>query len=152
MDDPLSAVDAKVGLQLFRNCITGFLRDKTVILVTHQLQYLQNVEHIILMGDGYIEAQGNFDEVLVKNNTHLINKTTKIKMLFFQESGKEFAQLMKEIKQCGDMLEDDKPSTSVTTTPAGSNIPKKVSRQFMMGLSASGASLSEKIKTVRFVF
>lgn len=54
---------------------------------------------------------------------------------------------MKEIKQCGDMLEDDKPSTSVTT-PAGSNIPKKISRQFMMGLSASGASLSEKIKTV----
>ncbi|XP_026467356.1 probable multidrug resistance-associated protein lethal(2)03659 [Ctenocephalides felis] len=126
LDDPLSAVDAKVGLQLFRNCVTGFLRDKTVILVTHQLQYLQNVEHIILMGDGYIEAQGSFDEVL--------------------ESGKEFAQLMKEIKQCGDMLEDDKPSTSVTT-PAGSNIPKKISRQFMMGLSASGASLSEKIKT-----
>lgn len=80
MDDPLSAVDAKVGLQLFRNCVTGFLRDKTVILVTHQLQYLQNVEHIILMGDGYIEAQGSFDEVLV-NISNFMQLQLKVRSL-----------------------------------------------------------------------
>ena len=41
LDDPLSAVDVHVGRHLFTNCIRGFLKNKAVILVTHQLQYLQ---------------------------------------------------------------------------------------------------------------
>jgi len=43
LDDPLSAVDTHVGKALFEQCITGFLRNKTVVLVTHQLQYLKDV-------------------------------------------------------------------------------------------------------------
>jgi ATP-binding cassette subfamily C (CFTR/MRP) protein 4 len=38
LDDPLSAVDAHVGRHLFDNCIKTYLKDKLVILVTHQLQ------------------------------------------------------------------------------------------------------------------
>ena len=39
LDDPLSAVDAHVSKHLFNHCIRGFLRGKTCVLVTHQLQY-----------------------------------------------------------------------------------------------------------------
>ena len=39
-DDPLSAVDAHVGKNIFNNCIVGALRNKTRILVTHQLQVI----------------------------------------------------------------------------------------------------------------
>lgn len=35
LDDPLSAVDAKVANKLFSLCILGFLRNKAVLLVTH---------------------------------------------------------------------------------------------------------------------
>ena len=35
---PYRAVDAHVGRHLFDECICGLLRDKTRILVTHQLQ------------------------------------------------------------------------------------------------------------------
>lgn len=51
LDDPLSAVDAKVGRYLFEKCIYKHLKNKTRILVTHQLQYLKNVDLIIVMNN-----------------------------------------------------------------------------------------------------
>lgn len=38
-DDPLSALDAEVGANVFNNCIKTLLHDKTRILVTHQVNY-----------------------------------------------------------------------------------------------------------------
>lgn len=64
LDDPLSAVDAHVGKQIFEKCISGFLRDKTRILVTHQLQFLKQADRIIVIDKGHITMQGNFDEIL----------------------------------------------------------------------------------------
>ena len=37
LDDPLSAVDPEVANAIFHDCICGTLKDKCVILVTHQL-------------------------------------------------------------------------------------------------------------------
>lgn len=41
LDDPLSAVDPSVANGIFTDCILGALKDKCVILVTHQLQFLR---------------------------------------------------------------------------------------------------------------
>uniref|UniRef100_A0A674EJH8 Multidrug resistance-associated protein 4 n=1 Tax=Salmo trutta TaxID=8032 RepID=A0A674EJH8_SALTR len=49
LDDPLSAVDAEVGRHLFEQCICGILKNKPRILVTHQLQYLQAVDQILVL-------------------------------------------------------------------------------------------------------
>ena len=49
LDDPLSAVDTHVGRHLFDRAINEFLRDKIRILVTHQLQYLQEVDQILVL-------------------------------------------------------------------------------------------------------
>jgi len=49
MDDPLSAVDTHVGRHLFDKAINGFLKDKIRILVTHQLQYLKDVDKILVL-------------------------------------------------------------------------------------------------------
>ena len=38
LDDPLSAVDAKVGQHIFHKCVRGALEDKTVVLVSHGVQ------------------------------------------------------------------------------------------------------------------
>ncbi|KAJ3120372.1 hypothetical protein HK100_012825, partial [Physocladia obscura] len=67
LDDPLSAVDAHVGRALFEDCILGELAGKTRVLVTHQLQYLPQVDSIILMNGGALVAQGSFDELLKSN-------------------------------------------------------------------------------------
>ncbi|XP_018322246.1 multidrug resistance-associated protein 4 [Agrilus planipennis] len=69
LDDPLSAVDTHVGKHLFEECIIKYLRGKTRILVTHQLQYLKKADKIIVLNDGRIEAYGSFEEL--SKHTHL---------------------------------------------------------------------------------
>lgn len=49
LDDPLSAVDSHVGQHLFSEAIDGFLHGQTRIIVTHQLQYLKNVDQILIL-------------------------------------------------------------------------------------------------------
>lgn len=69
MDDPLSAVDAHVGRHLFQNLIRGYLHNKTRVLVTHQLHFLKQVDLIVLMKDGHVEAMGTFSELNRKNSS-----------------------------------------------------------------------------------
>jgi ABC-type multidrug transport system fused ATPase/permease subunit len=51
LDDPLSAVDTRVGRHLFDDCICGFLEGKTRVLVTHQLQYLHTADDIVILSN-----------------------------------------------------------------------------------------------------
>ncbi|XP_024407272.2 ATP-binding cassette sub-family C member 11 [Desmodus rotundus] len=76
LDDPLSAVDAHVGRHIFEECIKKTLRGKTVLLVTHQLQYLKFCDQIILMKDGKISEKGVHHELVQKKGqyAHLIQK------------------------------------------------------------------------------
>ncbi|KAI4303677.1 hypothetical protein MLD38_039277 [Melastoma candidum] len=62
-DDPLSALDAHVARQVFNNCIKQELRGKTRVLVTNQLHFLPQVDHIILVHDGVVKEQGTFEEL-----------------------------------------------------------------------------------------
>ena len=49
LDDPLSAVDMHVGRHLFDKAINSYLRGKIRVLVTHQLQYLKDVDQILIL-------------------------------------------------------------------------------------------------------
>ncbi|XP_022093741.1 multidrug resistance-associated protein 5-like [Acanthaster planci] len=64
LDDPLSAVDAHVGLHIFNECIKGALQGKTVLFVTHQLQYLKDCDTILTMVDGRIAERGTHEELM----------------------------------------------------------------------------------------
>eukprot|EP00057_Strongylocentrotus_purpuratus_P011079 XP_011665553.1 PREDICTED: multidrug resistance-associated protein 5 isoform X2 [Strongylocentrotus purpuratus] len=64
LDDPLSAVDAHVGQHIFTHCIKDAMKGKTTIFVTHQLQYLKDCDHVLLMKDGQISESGTHDELL----------------------------------------------------------------------------------------
>ncbi|EFA03947.2 putative multidrug resistance-associated protein lethal(2)03659-like Protein [Tribolium castaneum] len=63
LDDPLSAVDAKVGKQIFNNCINGYLKNKCTVLVTHQIQYLTLVDSIYLLSEGRIISSGSYKDL-----------------------------------------------------------------------------------------
>jgi ABC-type multidrug transport system fused ATPase/permease subunit len=52
LDDPLSAVDALVGDIIFHQGIKKFLKGKTVLLVTHQVQYLKDCDSIAIIESG----------------------------------------------------------------------------------------------------
>ncbi|XP_040353882.1 ATP-binding cassette sub-family C member 11 isoform X5 [Herpailurus yagouaroundi] len=70
LDDPLSAVDTHVGKHIFEECIKKMLRGKTVILVTHQLQYLAFCDQIILLEDGKICEKGIHSELIQKKGRY----------------------------------------------------------------------------------
>ncbi|CAG2057728.1 unnamed protein product [Timema podura] len=86
LDDPLSAVDTHVGKHLFEDCISNFLRDKACILVTHQLQYLKQVDHIVILNYGKVEAEGTYYEL--------------------QATGLNFAKLLEEDHETEEDLKD----------------------------------------------
>ncbi|KAJ8684209.1 hypothetical protein QAD02_020001 [Eretmocerus hayati] len=63
LDDPLSAVDPQVARHLFDKCVCGFLSDKTRILVTHQLQFLQKVDTILFLDRGGAQYYGSYKNI-----------------------------------------------------------------------------------------
>ncbi|XP_017023787.2 probable multidrug resistance-associated protein lethal(2)03659 [Drosophila kikkawai] len=75
LDDPLSAVDTHVGKHIFDRCIRDFLANKIRILVTHQVQYLFDVEHLLLMGNGKILAQGSYQELQRSRQFQFLEQT-----------------------------------------------------------------------------
>ena len=71
LDDPLSAVDAKVGQFIFRRCIKEAMKDKTVLLVSHGLQYLKECDTVIFLKDGKMVEAGKPEELLSRSQGHL---------------------------------------------------------------------------------
>ncbi|CAI0400520.1 unnamed protein product [Linum tenue] len=67
LDDPFSAVDAHTGTHLFQDCLMGILRDKTIIYVTHQVEFLPAADVIVVMQNGKIAQTGKFDELMKQN-------------------------------------------------------------------------------------
>ncbi|UJR20680.1 hypothetical protein I4U23_023801 [Adineta vaga] len=64
LDDPLSAVDVHVGRHLFSHCIRGALKYKTRIVCTHQIQFMEQADYVILMDNGRIIQTGKPSDIL----------------------------------------------------------------------------------------
>ncbi|KAF7811131.1 ABC transporter C family member 4 [Senna tora] len=64
LDDVFSAVDAQTGSEIFKECVRGVLKGKTIVLVTHQVDFLHNVDLIVVMRDGMIVQSGKYNDLL----------------------------------------------------------------------------------------
>ncbi|KAK6538574.1 hypothetical protein TWF694_010153 [Orbilia ellipsospora] len=64
-DDIFSAVDAHVGKEIFKNCLTGdIMKGRTRILVTHHVQLcLPKTEYIVELKEGRIERAGTVTDL-----------------------------------------------------------------------------------------
>nr|ASS36021.1 ABCC4 [Samia ricini] len=109
LDDPLSAVDAHVGRHLFESCVVGYLRNTTRILVTHQLQFLRDVDQIIILKNGSIAAAGDFDTL--------------------SASGLDFATLLARDEQ-----EEEKPDPNVIVDDDTSHFSQSSFRKRQMSI------------------
>uniref|UniRef100_A0AAX7SG75 ATP-binding cassette, sub-family C (CFTR/MRP), member 8 n=1 Tax=Astatotilapia calliptera TaxID=8154 RepID=A0AAX7SG75_ASTCA len=65
LDDPFSALDIHLSDHLMQDGILKLLREekRTVVLVTHKLQYLPHADWIIAMKDGTIQTEGTLKDV-----------------------------------------------------------------------------------------
>uniref|UniRef100_A0A671K8I4 ATP-binding cassette sub-family C member 5 n=1 Tax=Sinocyclocheilus anshuiensis TaxID=1608454 RepID=A0A671K8I4_9TELE len=97
LDDPLSAVDAHVGSHLFHSAIRRAAKSRTVIFVTHQLQFLPECDEVVLMKDGQIAEHGTHVQLMEKGRDYaalfnsvqeenLVRKNLKNKQRAVEES------------------------------------------------------------------
>jgi ABC-type bacteriocin/lantibiotic exporter with double-glycine peptidase domain len=54
LDDPISALDANVKKKIFENVLLNHLKEKTIILVTHAIDFLHLVDRIVVLKEGEI--------------------------------------------------------------------------------------------------
>ncbi|XP_020607729.1 multidrug resistance-associated protein 4-like, partial [Orbicella faveolata] len=66
LDDPLSAVDFKVGQHIFETCINDLLGDKTRVLTSHQEQHMKEANQVIVLYKGRVLEKGSFIELQEK--------------------------------------------------------------------------------------
>ena len=59
LDDPISAVDARVQREIFSNLKT-IANDKIILLVTHQVQFAPECDEILILDSGIIKASGPY--------------------------------------------------------------------------------------------
>ena len=73
-DDILSSLDVDVGKKIMNNCIIDYLKDKTRIIVTNALHYLNFFDRIYYLKKGKIEFVGNFEEIKNQDFFIALNK------------------------------------------------------------------------------
>jgi len=94
LDDPLAAVDPRVGKLLFQRAIQGFAAASGagVLLVTHQTRYLKEASTILVLGrDGGLEMSGTWSELTARFATGLNGSS-----ISGSGSGESFEWLQKE--------------------------------------------------------
>ncbi|KAI3816745.1 hypothetical protein L1987_16449 [Smallanthus sonchifolius] len=64
LDDPFSAVDAHTGAHMFKKCLLNLLDKKTVVYVTHQLEFLSASDLILVIKDGGIVQSGKYNDLI----------------------------------------------------------------------------------------
>jgi ATP-binding cassette subfamily C (CFTR/MRP) protein 4 len=83
MDDPLNCIDVRLSRHILDKCIKGVLKDKAVVLITHQIHFLEAANRNIILVDGAIRAEGTYMELLQRG-----------------------IQFSKEVDDSGDLIEE----------------------------------------------
>lgn len=68
MDDPVSALDATLRKNIFLEVFNGLCKDKTRILATHAVDFLNLADRVVIMNEGRIDAQGKFEDLKESND------------------------------------------------------------------------------------
>uniref|UniRef100_UPI0005CAB691 ABC transporter C family member 3-like n=1 Tax=Fragaria vesca subsp. vesca TaxID=101020 RepID=UPI0005CAB691 len=74
LDDPFSAVDAHTGTHLFKKCLLQHLSLKTVIYATHQLEFLEAADLILVIKGGQIAQSGKYEDLIADLNGELVRQ------------------------------------------------------------------------------
>ena len=83
LDDPLSAVDFKVGKHIVEKCIIGLLGQKTRLIASHQEQVMREADSVIVLYKGGVLGKGSFTELKEKG---ILNTTVDLLYKKMEES------------------------------------------------------------------
>jgi len=63
LDEATSNVDSRTEIQI-QNAMTELMKNKTCFIIAHRLSTIQNADTILVVKDGVIIEQGNYDELI----------------------------------------------------------------------------------------
>ncbi|KAG2328681.1 hypothetical protein Bca52824_011409 [Brassica carinata] len=112
LDDVFSVVDAHTGSDIFKlflfffsvELLRGALKGKTVLLVTHQVDFLHSVDCILVMREGKIVESGRYYE--------------------FVSFGLDFGELVAAHDRLGEAGAESSTATSIITSPRAPTSPR----------------------------
>ena len=102
LDDPLSALDPKVGERVFNDCILGQMAGRSRLFVTNQLQFLRRCDSVILLGEGRVVEQGTYKDIMAVDKG-------------------EVKRLLSELKSAGSAEQNEDNTTGSKVTKEDSN-------------------------------
>ncbi|XP_051544327.1 ATP-binding cassette sub-family C member 9-like isoform X3 [Myxocyprinus asiaticus] len=153
LDDPFSALDIHLSDHLMQEGILKFLQDdkRTLVLVTHKLQYLIHADWIIAMKDGSVLREGTLKDIQthdvelyehwktlmnrqdqeLEKETELESQTTlerkTLRRVFYSRDAKN--QIDDEDEE--EEVEEDEDDNMSTTTSRRSKIPWKMCWRYL---------------------
>ena len=115
LDDPLSAVDAHVAKHIFDNVICGLLKDKTVLLVTHYLHLLPQLDYVVSMRYGEIEEQGTYSQLMSADGTfaRLIREYSSSHKEEEEEKEEKLTEIVQESESIAAAMEEESTNHSM---------------------------------------
>uniref|UniRef100_A0A8K9UT77 ATP-binding cassette, sub-family C (CFTR/MRP), member 9 n=1 Tax=Oncorhynchus mykiss TaxID=8022 RepID=A0A8K9UT77_ONCMY len=146
LDDPFSALDIHLSDHLMQEGILKFLQDdkRTVVLVTHKLQYLIHADWIIAMKDGSVLREGTLKDIqthdvelyehwktLMNRQDQELEKTAlerkTLRRAFYSREAKNQVDDDEEEEE----EEEEEDDNMSTTTSRRSKIPWRVCWQYL---------------------
>ncbi|XP_071950814.1 ATP-binding cassette sub-family C member 5-like [Antedon mediterranea] len=128
LDDPLSAVDVHVGQHIFTHCVKGALQNKTILFVTHQLQYLKHCDRVVMLDCGTVIESGTFEKLMDDEQefSSLINKyyCSEVNENKSRESSSVFKDSL-NVSGISNDISPALPSKSVSTVNEGGELTKQ---------------------------
>ena len=70
-DDPFSALDVYVAKNIFEKVIKDYLKGKTILLITHSLQFIPLMDYVIHMKKGKINYYGKAKDIINQPFFHM---------------------------------------------------------------------------------
>eukprot|EP00936_MAST-01D_sp_MAST-1D-sp1_P003049 g3049.t1 len=142
-DDPLSAMDAHVGMTVFRRLFQRMLADKTRVFCTNQLQYCEYCDYILVLQDGKIAEEGTFaelssqrDGVFASMIVHQVG-TEGAKQSDSQHASDEADTAERSKGRCQEDQTNDESTEQEDGTTAESTSPPLLQRQASDGKAVS---------------
>ncbi|KAH7678707.1 Xenobiotic-transporting ATPase protein [Dioscorea alata] len=129
LDDVFSAVDAHTGSEIFKECVRGVLKEKTVVLVTHQVDFLHNADCILVMRDGTIVQSGKYDELLGSDTEFGVLVSAHENSMELVEQSTNHNISNEHSKPDKQSIEEDRPGISPKTEKGTSKLIEEEERE-----------------------
>ncbi|TPX74086.1 hypothetical protein CcCBS67573_g04636 [Chytriomyces confervae] len=154
LDDPLAALDAHVGKRVFQETIKRVLKDKTVLLATHQLHLLPEADYVIVLETGGIAEQGSFDELMARDGGKLVEMMKNYQFDAADDSSAQDEILSEQVAEIPEKSAIESGFMQVFTernSEKGTSLEDRIAGKLAKGTSSGASTLAPESGVIQVV-